>query len=102
MGRFLNLRTLVITVIAVALVIAIYPSATRYLFYVLLAACPLSMLFMHGMGGHQGHRAADAPAGGLGMYVCPMHDEVRSTFAGSCPVCGMDLEEVQAGSRRRR
>jgi Cu+-exporting ATPase len=29
-------------------------------------------------------------------YTCPMHPEVRQTGPGSCPVCGMALEPVEA------
>jgi Heavy metal binding domain len=29
-------------------------------------------------------------------YVCPMHAEVTSTARGTCPICGMDLEQVGA------
>ena len=27
-----------------------------------------------------------------GVYICPMHPEVRTTEPGSCPICGMALE----------
>ena len=26
-----------------------------------------------------------------GIYLCPMHPDVRETVAGKCPKCGMDL-----------
>ena len=26
------------------------------------------------------------------IYTCPMHPEIEQTGAGSCPICGMDLE----------
>jgi len=36
---------------------------------------------------------ATAPAsGGNGVYICPMHPEVRQEGPGSCPKCGMALE----------
>ncbi|CAN5418001.1 hypothetical protein BH10BAC1_BH10BAC1_06980 [soil metagenome] len=28
-------------------------------------------------------------------YACPMHPEVTSDKAGTCPKCGMDLEKVE-------
>lgn len=28
-------------------------------------------------------------------YVCPMHSQIRSNEPGSCPICGMDLVEVE-------
>ena len=31
-----------------------------------------------------------------GIYSCPMHPEVRQTTPGSCPKCGMALEEESA------
>ena len=51
---------------------------------------------------HKGSKAAAAkkstdydtvPEGYSGtVYTCPMHPQVRSTEAGSCPICGMGLE----------
>ncbi len=37
-----------------------------------------------------------APAGGLTVYSCPMHADVRSDRSGDCPKCGMALMPVQA------
>ncbi len=34
-------------------------------------------------------------AGNASSYVCPMHSEIVSGEAGSCPVCGMDLVETR-------
>lgn len=31
------------------------------------------------------------PEKAVRFWICPMHTEVRSEKAGSCPVCGMDL-----------
>lgn len=33
-----------------------------------------------------------------GIYTCPMHPEVRQATPGSCPKCGMALEEVTAAT----
>ena len=30
-------------------------------------------------------------AGGLQVYLCPMHSDVRQAGPGKCPKCGMDL-----------
>lgn len=48
---------------------------------------------MHGGHGHQhdGHEVADAPEGMI--YACPMHPEIRQTYPGKCPKCGMALEQ---------
>lgn len=32
-----------------------------------------------------------AEAKSAGVYVCPMHADVRQPAAGKCPRCGMDL-----------
>ena len=32
-----------------------------------------------------------------GIYICPMHAEVRETRPGKCPACGMNL--VPEGTR---
>jgi P-type Cu+ transporter len=37
-----------------------------------------------------------APTGVI--YTCPMHPQIRRTEPGSCPICGMALEPVAAGS----
>ena len=40
--------------------------------------------------------AATPPApGGVAVYTCPMHSEVRQDHPGSCPKCGMHLVPVQ-------
>jgi hypothetical protein len=54
MRRYLNVRSLGLALVAGVVVIAVYPDAIRYLPYVLLAACPLSMLFMHATGDIRG------------------------------------------------
>lgn len=48
--------------------------------------------------GHQsGHHSGDAPTGAPdAIYTCPMHPEVRQVGPGSCPLCGMALEPVDA------
>ena len=37
-----------------------------------------------------------APAADQREYTCPMHPEVRQRGPGSCPICGMALEPVEA------
>ncbi|MPZ50907.1 MAG: DUF2933 domain-containing protein [Dehalococcoidia bacterium] len=102
MSRFLNIRNAGLALVAGAAVLVVYPGVIRYLPLLLLAACPLSMLFMHGRGGHHGH-AGTASSQEFGEYVCPMHDHVRSTFPGRCPVCGMNLRRTtNASSAARR
>jgi rubrerythrin len=41
------------------------------------------------------HSSSDLPTGAPadGLYVCPMHPEVRSSAPGRCPKCGMALEQ---------
>lgn len=65
----------------------------------LVAVCPLSMLFMGGMMGGMGNQnnqqgQQTVPAGGVGQYTCPMHPEVQSSQPGRCPKCGMNLVPV--------
>lgn len=37
-----------------------------------------------------------AVSGGLTVYTCPMHEDVRSDRPGECPKCGMDLKRADA------
>lgn len=29
------------------------------------------------------------------VYICPMHPDIREDKPGSCPKCGMNLEEIR-------
>ncbi|MCB9891382.1 MAG: copper-translocating P-type ATPase [Planctomycetes bacterium] len=49
----------------------------------------------HGSVGRDGSEAGAAEAPGA-IYTCPMHPEVRQVGPGSCPICGMALEPVDA------
>ena len=89
MKQYLNARTIVMAAVGVIAVVAVYPAALNYLPFLIFLACPLMMFFMH--GGHSGHQTTTTRAE-LGEHVCPMHSDVRSTFPGKCPLCGMELE----------
>lgn len=105
MQSFLNARTIAFGALALIALFAVFPAAIGYLPLLLLLGCPLMMIFMHGSGGHAGHAGHQAPAGTraeLGEYVCPMHPEVRSTFPGKCPLCGMELEMTEKASSGHR
>ncbi len=43
---------------------------------------------------HAGHGAEEAAS-----YTCPMHPSVKQKGPGQCPVCGMNLVPVSAGSQ---
>jgi membrane fusion protein, copper/silver efflux system len=36
----------------------------------------------------------------LPVYTCPMHSFIRQHHPGHCPICGMPLEKVKAGSQK--
>ena len=74
------------------------PGLLQYLPLLLLAICPLSMIFMGGHAAHMGMggQASREPqqasgATGAGEYTCPMHSDVRRDSPGRCPKCGMAL-----------
>ena len=49
------------------------------------------------LDGTPGGASLDAPApADQREYTCPMHPEVRQIGPGSCPICGMALEPVEA------
>ena len=59
-------------------------------------------------GGHGGHETK-APVSSTSPhdaseveYTCPMHPEVRQSGPGSCPECGMALEQVAPVTRSRK
>jgi len=35
-------------------------------------------------------------------YVCPMHSQIVRKEQGTCPICGMDLAEVQRASKKEK
>jgi P-type Cu+ transporter len=51
---------------------------------------------------NHGHEAQRASKPGLAatdaIYTCPMHPEIRQVGPGSCPICGMALEPVDAAA----
>lgn len=42
-----------------------------------------------------GKNPAEEPASGA-IYTCPMHPQIQQVGPGSCPICGMALEPVEA------
>jgi Cu(I)/Ag(I) efflux system membrane fusion protein len=42
--------------------------------------------------------AAHPSAHAATVYTCPMHPEYRSDHPGNCPICGMAIKAVRAGS----
>ncbi len=61
------------------------------------------LLIMVGVGIGLGLNRADPPETALEHalkhqdpgYICPMHSEIVSSEAGSCPICGMDLVPIR-------
>ena len=73
------------------------------LFSLLLFAVLFFLMMRFGCGSHMAHGGHGCqhgkPAGdndqnsaGSLTYVCPMHPEIRQTYPGNCPKCGMTLE----------
>jgi len=46
-------------------------------------------------------KISDHAADSKTLYVCPMHPEVQQDHPGSCPKCGMRLEERHGASRTK-
>ncbi|MDD5180292.1 MAG: heavy metal-binding domain-containing protein [Gallionellaceae bacterium] len=74
------------------------------LFSLLLFAGLFFLMMRFGCGSHIGHGGCGhhhsehsrhdghgATAGSI-FHVCPMHPEIRQTYPGNCPKCGMALE----------
>src|SRR4030095_4812407 len=49
-----------------------------------------------GTGGAHGFGTARASAHAATGYTCPMHPDYHSDHPGTCPICGMALEEDRA------
>ncbi len=45
---------------------------------------------------HTSHETTDSSQNLSFGYTCPMHPQVHSDTAGSCPICGMQLEKVKS------
>lgn len=44
---------------------------------------------------NRGAKPSQAPPA-EGIYICPMHPEVRQSAPGKCPKCGMKLKKDQS------
>lgn len=44
------------------------------------------------------HAAASPRQASTARYTCPMHPQIVQQGHGSCPICGMDLEPVDAAA----
>lgn len=62
--------------------------AVLRLVIVAAAAGAIALAFAIGRDGGAGAR----------RFVCPMHSEVHASEPGDCPICGMALEELDAGN----
>ena len=45
---------------------------------------------------HSGHDMADSSMVITKRFTCPMHPQVQSDTAGTCPICGMQLEKIKS------
>jgi hypothetical protein len=74
------------------------------LFSLLLFAGLFFLMMRFGCGAHMAHgghgHQHGEPAGnddqdttGSVIYTCPMHSEIRQTYPGNCPKCGMTLQQ---------
>lgn len=54
--------------------------------------CGMKLVLMKNQNVDSGHKVSDSSINKLKAYACPMHPQVQSDTAGSCPICGMQLE----------
>jgi Cu+-exporting ATPase len=47
-------------------------------------------------------RAAEQGPGGVTIYTCPMHPQIRRQAPGNCPICGMALEPEMPAAEEER
>jgi Cu(I)/Ag(I) efflux system membrane fusion protein len=76
------------------------PTPARFLAGLLLAA---GIFFAGYLANRQNDPAiSSASVVQAAPYTCPMHPQYKSDRAGDCPMCGMRLEEVNAGDAREK
>jgi Cu+-exporting ATPase len=74
------------------------------LFSLLLFAGLFFLMMRFGCGAHMAHGGHGHQHGGSGgndeqgvagsiFYTCPMHPEIRQSYPGNCPKCGMTLKQ---------
>lgn len=58
--------------------------------------CGMDLVLMENHSMHSGHDMSDSSMVITKGYTCPMHPQVQSVTAGTCPICGMQLEKVKS------
>jgi membrane fusion protein, copper/silver efflux system len=58
--------------------------------------CGMNLVLMENYTMHSGHVMSDSSRVLTKVYTCPMHPQVQSDTAGTCPICGMQLEKVKS------
>ena len=51
--------------------------------------CGMDLVLMENHSMHSGHDMSDSSMVITKGYTCPMHPQVQSDTAGTCPICGM-------------
>ena len=49
----------------------------------------------HDQINHTEHKSTTGVTKKTSQYVCPMHPQITSDKAGICPICGMDLVQLE-------
>ena len=58
--------------------------------------CGMDLIKMENKNSQVSHEMMDSGIVKTKSYTCPMHPQVQSNIAGSCPICGMQLEKVRS------
>ena len=58
--------------------------------------CGMDLVLMENHTMHNGKNMTDSTLSKTKSYTCPMHPQVQSDSAGTCPICGMQLEKTKS------
>ena len=63
--------------------------------------CGMNLIPMADHTIHSSMNMADSTQSNVKAYTCPMHPQVQSDTAGTCPICGMQLEKTKSASESK-
>ena len=63
--------------------------------------CGMNLIMVENSDAHKGHEETIEGIENFSGYTCPMHPQIHSDTAGTCTICGMQLEKVKPENEAR-